>query len=211
MKGIMNTIKTSASTFDIGRNGFLGFEQPISKSRSMESLISVSAYGCDEACYDSSNNLNHSINCKHHLLNKRAASPSPRSSRAKFIAEIDEIRINPIVSKKGYLNFLDDKSNSWIKKFVTIRRPFVFIYKNDRDPLERSIINLSTAQIVYSEEQIEMFKNQNTISVTNNHRGFLMQTLTEKEIFDWLYALNPLLAGEIRSKLSRKRPENLAN
>ena len=83
----------------------------------MESLLSVSAYGCDESCYDSSNNLNHSINCKHHPSNKRVSSPS-RNSRAKFIAEMDEIRINPIVSKKGYLNFLDDKSPRWIKKFV---------------------------------------------------------------------------------------------
>ena len=32
-----------------------------------------------------------------------------------------------------------------------------------------------------------------------------MQTMTEKEVFDWLYALNPLLAGEIRSKLARKK------
>ena len=32
-----------------------------------------------------------------------------------------------------------------------------------------------------------------------------MQTLAGKEIFEWLYALNPLLAGEIRSKLARGR------
>ena len=62
------------------------------------------------------------------------------------------------MSKKGYLNFLDDKSAGWIKKFVTVRRPYVFIYNSDRDPLERSLINLSAAQIVYNEEQIEMFK-----------------------------------------------------
>lgn len=36
-----------------------------------------------------------------------------------------------------------------------------------------------------------------------------MQTLCEKEIFDWLYALNPLLAGEIRSKLARRRQDSI--
>lgn len=123
---------------------------------------------------------------------------SPSRSRAKYIAEIEEVRINPIVSKKGFLNFLEEKSIGWSKKFVTIRRPFVFIYNNDRDPLERGLINLSSSQIVYNEEQIEMLQNQNTLSVTSKHRGFLMQTLTDKEIFEWLYALNPLLAGEIR-------------
>ncbi len=131
---------------------------PISKSRSMESLLNVGAYTCDEACYNSSKNLSHCVNCRHHHSN-RALSPGPRGcARARFIAEIDEIRINPIVSKKGYLNFLDDKSAGWTKKFVTVRRPYVFIYNSDRDPLERSLINLSAAQIVYNEEQIEMFK-----------------------------------------------------
>jgi len=34
----------------------------------------------------------------------------------------------------------------------------VFIYNSDKDPLERGIINLSVAQIVYNEEQIEMLQ-----------------------------------------------------
>ena len=44
-----------------------------------------------------------------------------------------------------------------------MRRPYVFIYNSERDLIERSLINLSTAQIVYNEEQIEMFK----VSVSN--------------------------------------------
>ena len=52
-------------------------------------------------------------------------------------------------------------------------------------------------------------KNQSTISVTNKNQGYLMQTITDKEIFEWLYALNPLLAGEIRSKLSRRRQDSI--
>lgn len=103
--------------FCLNRNGLLGFDQPISKSRSMESLLSVSAFGCDESCFDSSNNLSHHINCKHHS-SKRALSPVGRSSRARFIAEIDEVRINPIVSKKGYLHFLDTRVTGWVKKYV---------------------------------------------------------------------------------------------
>jgi hypothetical protein len=40
----------------------------------------------------------------------------------------------------------------------TIRRPYVFLYNNEKDPLERGIINLSIAKIVYNEEQMEMLK-----------------------------------------------------
>ena len=34
----------------------------------------------------------------------------------------------------------------------------MFIYNSEKDPLERGIINLSIAQIVYNEEQIEMLQ-----------------------------------------------------
>lgn len=35
-------------------------------------------------------------------------------------------------------------------------------------------------------------------SVVTKHRGYLMQTLSDKEVHEWLYAINPLLAGQIR-------------
>ena len=39
-----------------------------------------------------------------------------------------------------------------------VRRPYVFIYNSDKDPVERGIINLSTAQVEYSEDQQAMVK-----------------------------------------------------
>jgi hypothetical protein len=39
-------------------------------------------------------------------------------------------------------------------------------------------------------------------SVITKHRQYLMQTPSDKELYDWLYAMNPLLAGQIRSVLS---------
>jgi hypothetical protein len=41
--------------------------------------------------------------------------------RASYIAEIDEIRINPMISKKGYLSFLEEKSVGWVKRFVVTK------------------------------------------------------------------------------------------
>ena len=89
----------------------------------MESLLSVSsAVCCDDACYDSTNNLNNK--------SKQRLLPSNR-----FVPEIEEIRINPI-------------------KFIVIRRPLLFIYNNEKDPVERMLINLSKAKIIYNEDQI---------------------------------------------------------
>lgn len=63
-----------------------------------------------------------------------------------------------MVSKKGYLSFMEPRTNSWVKQFVVVRRPYVFIYNNDKDPVERGILNLSTARVEYSEDQQTMLR-----------------------------------------------------
>uniref|UniRef100_A0A674PKE7 plus-end-directed kinesin ATPase n=1 Tax=Takifugu rubripes TaxID=31033 RepID=A0A674PKE7_TAKRU len=113
-----------------------------------------------------------------------------------LVPDIEEMR--SVVSKKGFLSFMEPRSNSWVKHFVVVRRPYVFIYNSDKDPVERGVLNLSTAQVEYSEDQQAMLKTPNTFAVCTKHRGILLQALNEKDMNDWLYAFNPLLAGTIR-------------
>uniref|UniRef100_A0A8V5H4S9 plus-end-directed kinesin ATPase n=1 Tax=Melopsittacus undulatus TaxID=13146 RepID=A0A8V5H4S9_MELUD len=115
-----------------------------------------------------------------------------------LVPDIEEIRPGSVVSKKGYLHFKEPLSSSWAKHFVVVRRPYVFIYNSDKDPVERGIINLSTAQVEYSEDQQAMVKTPNTFGVCTKHRGVLLQAINDKDMNDWLYAFNPLLAGTIR-------------
>ncbi|XP_064028377.1 kinesin-like protein KIF1B isoform X1 [Pogoniulus pusillus] len=126
-----------------------------------------------------------------------------------LVPDIEEIRPGSVVSKKGYLHFKEPLSTSWAKHFVVVRRPYVFIYNSDKDPVERGIINLSTAQVEYSEDQQAMVKTPNTFGVCTKHRGVLLQAINDKDMNDWLYAFNPLLAGTIRSKLARRRTGQL--
>ncbi|CAL8392887.1 unnamed protein product [Boreogadus saida] len=132
---------------------------------------------------------------------KKAAPPRIR----RFVPDIQEIRVSPIVSKKGYLHFLEPNTSGWVKRYVVVRRPYVYIYNTERDSVERAILNLSSAQVEYSEDQQAMLKTPNTFAVCTEHRGILLQANSDKEMHDWLYAFNPLLAGTIRSKLSRRR------
>uniref|UniRef100_A0A803SXT2 plus-end-directed kinesin ATPase n=1 Tax=Anolis carolinensis TaxID=28377 RepID=A0A803SXT2_ANOCA len=112
---------------------------------------------------------------------------------------------SPIVSRKGYLHFLEPHTNGWVKRYVVVRRPYVYIYNSDKDSVERAVLNLSSAQVEYSEDQQAMLKTPNTFAVCTEHRGILLQACNDKDMHDWLYAFNPLLAGSIRSKLSRRR------
>ncbi|XP_022531183.2 kinesin-like protein KIF1A isoform X14 [Astyanax mexicanus] len=138
---------------------------------------------------------------------KKSPSGPPESKRRvhTFVPDIQEIRVSPIVSKKGYLHFLEPHTNGWVKRYVVVRRPYVYIYNSERDTVERAILNLSSAQVEYSEDQQAMLKTLYTFAVCTEHRGILLQATNDKEMHDWLYAFNPLLAGSIRSKLSRRR------
>ncbi|XP_015669218.1 kinesin-like protein KIF1A [Protobothrops mucrosquamatus] len=121
-----------------------------------------------------------------------------------LVPDIQEIRVSPIVSRKGYLHFLEPHTNGWVKRYVVVRRPYVYIYNGDKDSVERAVLNLSSAQVEYSEDQQAMLKTPNTFAVCTEHRGILLQASNDKDMHDWLYAFNPLLAGSIRSKLSRR-------
>ncbi|XP_016386427.1 kinesin-like protein KIF1A isoform X6 [Sinocyclocheilus rhinocerous] len=133
-------------------------------------------------------------------------SPIERKPRScTFIPNIQEIRVSPIVSKKGYLHFLEPHTNGWVKRYIVVRRPYVYLYRSERDCVERAVINLSSAQVEYSEDQQAMLRALNTFAVCTEHRNILLQAANDKEMHDWLYAFNPLLAGTIRSKLSRRK------
>lgn len=60
---------------------------------------------------------------------------------------------SPIVSKKGYLHFLEPHTSGWLKRYVVVRRPYVYLYRSERDSVERAVINLSSAKVEYSEDK----------------------------------------------------------
>ncbi|XP_035162190.1 kinesin-like protein KIF1A isoform X27 [Callithrix jacchus] len=141
---------------------------------------------------------------------KKLPSPAQATETDKepprlLVPDIQEIRVSPIVSKKGYLHFLEPHTSGWARRFVVVRRPYAYMYNSDKDTVERFVLNLATAQVEYSEDQQAMLKTPNTFAVCTEHRGILLQAASDKDMHDWLYAFNPLLAGTIRSKLSRRR------
>uniref|UniRef100_A0A3B4VI79 plus-end-directed kinesin ATPase n=1 Tax=Seriola dumerili TaxID=41447 RepID=A0A3B4VI79_SERDU len=139
------------------------------------------------------------------LESGESATNSSKNTSSLLSCDDERLGFTPIVSKKGYIHFLEPHTNGWVKRYVVVRRPYVYIYNTERDTVERAILNLSSAQVEYSEDQQAMLKTPNTFAVCTEHRGILLQATNDKEMHDWLYAFNPLLAGTIRSKLSRRR------
>lgn len=88
----------------------------ISKSPSMDNLMSNNEGG-GVGGSGSRNRLAPNAN---QMKRKLGNGPgrAPAGSKDKYVAEIFEIRLNPVVSKRGFLNFLEEKSIGWTKRYV---------------------------------------------------------------------------------------------
>lgn len=133
------------------------------------------------------------------------STPSPPSPATSLLPDIEEIRVSPCIAKKGYLNILEEKTKGWKKRWVIVRRPYVFVFRDERDPCERALVNLATARTEYnvSTPVGSSVKVANSFSIVTSSRGYLVQANSDRDLHDWLYAINPLLAGQIKSKTSR--------
>ncbi|XP_043209374.1 kinesin-like protein unc-104 isoform X1 [Amphibalanus amphitrite] len=151
-------------------------------------------------------------------LRRPAGSPLPspgspmvlagaeRPAAPQFCAELEEIRVSPAVSRRGLLQVYEEQTQTWLKRWLVVRRPYVFLFRDAKDPVERGVINLATAQIQFSEDQQDDVPN--SFRVSTQHRQYLLQAVGKdpvRELYEWLYAMNPLLAGQIRSKQGRRR------
>ncbi|XP_015758653.1 PREDICTED: kinesin-like protein unc-104 [Acropora digitifera] len=115
-----------------------------------------------------------------------------------YVPELHQIRKNPVISKKGYLHIMDDCTSRWAKCYVVVRKPYMLLYRQEGDPVEQFMINLKHSKV----ECPEYFGTFSVFSIHSKQCRFLVRTTTEKEqdAFDWLYALDPLLVGSIRSR-----------
>lgn len=79
-----------------------------------------------------------------------------------FIPDLEEIATSSMVTRKGFLNVLEHGCSGWKKRWIVVRRPYIFIYKSDKDNIERAVLNLTNAQVECSEDQMAMIKIPNT-------------------------------------------------
>ena len=149
------------------------------------------------------------------MVPKTASSTGEKSVIEKtkkiiLVPEIEEVRLSQGVSKKGSILLMAEESRKWTKHWVIIRRPYMFVYRSEKESIESAVINLSDAEIDYcAEPEDDMTSSASEVfSISYKNREFWFKASSAKEVGDWLYSIKPLFAGEIKSKLSRRRKES---
>lgn len=150
------------------------------------------------------------------------------SLRLGLIPELEESRLSKVVSKQGLLYHLEliaDKSTfarKYVRRFVVVKRPYLFLYTNDNKTDELGVINLTNTELIVNEITkdpdaksipkvvgIETNEIEDSLQIS---KTFILKSMISCNIFqcfnndvcEWLYAINPLFAGQIKSKQARR-------
>lgn len=134
---------------------------------------------------------------QHDKMLARSGSPSLNFPVSSLIPELEEVKLSPVVTKRGYLNYMEDREQKWFMRWLVVIRPYLLIYSNSREQIERDVINLTTSHIDFPEDCPDIGY---VFTLTTKHRTYLMQSDNEKVLHEWVYALNPLLAGQLKSR-----------
>ncbi|KAF8363756.1 unc-104 [Pristionchus pacificus] len=136
------------------------------------------------------------------MIMKRSMSGGKIDASLCLLPVVTEQRVGKYVDKAGYISFLDEKTKDWMKLYVVLRRPYILLFLDDKDLVIRGVINVATARVEYSEDQQTMLNSPNTFSICTPHRGFWLQTTSQKEMHDWVYEMAPLLGSQLRRNVN---------
>ena len=100
--------------------------------------------------------------------------------------------------KTGYIQ-LSEYEGIWRKFYAVLKRPYLYLYYSDKDPIERDFINLATAKLQFNQDQLDAQTGASAFSICTKYRGFLCKT---QDFEGWINALDPLTSGALVSKNS---------
>eukprot|EP00116_Pleurobrachia_bachei_P003537 sb/3463799/ len=110
--------------------------------------------------------------------------------------ELLEFRLTPeSVSKRGWIHFMNMETRSWERRFCMVQRPLLILYKGDKDPVPRWILNLSQTKISLTKPTNDKF---GVFRLAKGNNIYYLQGSSSEDINSWLHAMNPLLAGTMR-------------
>ena len=59
---------------------------------------------------------------------------------------------SPVISRRGYVSLMRMGGEAWLKRWLVVRRPYIFVYNSHKDKCERGFFNLTTTIVEYFNE-----------------------------------------------------------
>ena len=110
---------------------------------------------------------------------------TPRLHCVPLVHDISHRRCGQ-VTQRGYIQ-LSEYEGLWRKFYAILKRPYLFLYYNDNDPIERDFINLATVKLQFNQDELDIQTGFSVFSLCAKYRGFLCKA----QDFGWIEALSP--------------------
>lgn len=112
---------------------------------------------------------------------------------SRLLAQVELVQKTIDVTKRGQLmyqeNPLDDK---WVKRWLVLRRPYIYVYSNKGETDEIGIINISSVRVDYNQALERMIQRSNVFALYTNNNAYSLQAGSRAEMVDWITKIDPL-------------------
>ncbi|KAK9322611.1 hypothetical protein V1517DRAFT_322994 [Lipomyces orientalis] len=110
------------------------------------------------------------------------ANPQPG---AKYVADVRQIPKSSIIVKSGYVWMPDDAMQTWVRRYIELRRPFLHVYSlPDMDGV--FAINVTQCRIGYRPEVIESLQRPNIFAIYTDNTTHLIGVKAHSELSEWV-------------------------
>ncbi|KAK9241194.1 hypothetical protein V1525DRAFT_334826 [Lipomyces kononenkoae] len=112
-----------------------------------------------------------------HLANPQAGM--------KYVADVRQVPKSSILAKTGYVWMPDDAMQSWQRRYIELRRPYLHVH-NLTDMEEVLAINVSQCRIGYQPEVLESLQRPNIFAIYAESGTHLVCVKTHNELSEWV-------------------------
>jgi hypothetical protein len=145
-----------------------------------------------------------------YLDSKEDSEATKNENQIFYTPEFSKIKYTTLVQKKGHLYYPDseaevDTENSWLKSYVVIQRPYLFIYKHKNMIDIIDVINLLDAKVSYNQELMQTMNKENVFEVYTQYHSVILQASNKKDMIQWITTIDPLGVGVAMSNVNQQK------
>ncbi|KAI7850116.1 hypothetical protein BDC45DRAFT_573253 [Circinella umbellata] len=112
---------------------------------------------------------------------------------SKLLAEVKLVTQSDTVSKRGYLTYQESAvHDKWVKRWLVIRRPYIYIYTNHTETDEQGVINVSSVRIDYNRALEQMIERTNVFALYTSNNAYTLQAGSRTEMIDWISKIDQM-------------------
>ncbi|KAI8339356.1 hypothetical protein BC941DRAFT_511726 [Chlamydoabsidia padenii] len=105
----------------------------------------------------------------------------------KLTPHVNYILPNDTVTKKGYLwHPQPSESDTWVKHWFSLRRPFIMVYQDQTEIEELAVIDLTSVRVDHRKDLEDLLQKPHAFAIYTTNNAYLFQAKDHNDMIDWI-------------------------